>query len=142
MKLLNKERIFLEDLEVLIERNDGTIYLDMVANHYKVSEGMAINIIKEHIDKPFWISGYNGGGRIAKLISFNFGERYNGSLHNEDAEVFIPEPYRQYDFTYRYDKDEHQSEIEKWKNKQVNTVKQVEVKPPLTFWQKVKQFFA
>lgn len=140
MKLLNKERIFLEDLEVLIERNDGTIYLDMVANHYKVSEEMAIKIVKEHINKPFWIGGYNGGMRIARFISLNFGERYKGSLHNEDAEIFIPEPYQQYDFTARYDKAEHKKTLEYWKNKEVNT--SIQPKPPLTFWQKVKQFFA
>ena len=142
MKLLNKERVFAEDLELLIERNDGTIYLDMVNAEYKINEGTAIDLVKQFIDKPFWIGGYNGGGRIARFVSFNFVERYNGSLNNEDAEVFIPEPYKQYNFTCRYDKDEHQKALEYWKNKQVNTVKQEEVKPPLTFWQKVKQFFA
>lgn len=140
MKLLHKERIFVEDLEVLIERSDNTIYLDSVNAEYKINEGTAIELVKQHIDKPFWIGGYNGGGRISKFISFHFGERYNGSLHNEDAEVFIPEPYQQYDFTSRYDKAEHKRTLEYWKNKEVNTL--IKPKPPLTFWQKVKQFFA
>ena len=140
MKLLNKERIFVDDLEVLIERSDNTIYLDMVNAEYKINEGTAIKLVKQHTDKPFWIGGYNGGMRIARFISFYFGERYNGSLHNEDAEVFIPEPYQQYDFTVRYDKAEHQKTLEYWKNKQVNT--SIQPKSSLTFWQKVKQFFA
>ena len=136
MKLLNKERIFLEDLDVLIERNE-IIYLDMVNTQYGVSDDIAIQIIKDHVNKPFWIGGYNGGMRIARFISFNFAERYKGSLHNEDAEVFIPEPYQQYNFTSRYNKVEHQSVLDYWKTKEDNKPNEIK----LTLWEKIKRLF-
>lgn len=140
MNLLEKERIAIEDIKVLIER--GNTRIDMRPLYFACGQNKehTANVMKAHIKEPVWFQAFDGGMRIdywIRLDGFDV-ERYyiRSRADKKVSEPFYPQPYQYYDWSET--KKGVQWEFERY---EMQMLRDKEKPKPLTFWQKIKRIF-
>lgn len=140
LKLTISEQEFIHDAQVYLERGQTSIQIDQ--SKYKLSE--LSKACKEQLGTDVWFNVYSVpfSGRYCKLET-DFSKRYISNFFANEFNVITPQPFEIiYDSNILTVSEGEQLQIHndgvKWYKENI----QNPTKPILTFWQKVKQFFA
>ena len=140
MKLTIAEQEFIHDAQVYIERYQTPIFID--PSKYSVSQlSMAC---KEHLGVNAWFNFVKHPHQPLRCyLETDFSERYISNVFTEHLEFITPKPFEVIHDSQRLEvrEDVQRANFElsvKFFKENILSPQP----PPLTFWQKVKQFFA
>ena len=139
MKLTTKEQEFIHDTQVYLERGKTQILID--TKKYNVSE-LAL-ACKEHLGTDVWFNVVNIPMHpVEYYLETNFSKRYICDVSANTFTVITPQPFEIVYFSKLLTVSENeQRNIFKENVRFYNENIAFPKKQPLTFWQKVKQFF-